>query len=82
VNLSDAFTFEEQERLASDNDQPADETAQPDEDSRAVSDSDVLEMKIVPPKDLLGGTKAASSDLHKPEETEDTDLVDKGISST
>jgi len=35
VNLSDAFTFEEQERMASDN--------------------DLLEMKTVPPKDLLSG---------------------------
>lgn len=35
VNLSDAFTFEEQEKLASDN--------------------EGLEMKAVPPKDLLTG---------------------------
>lgn len=35
VNLSDAFTFEEQERLA--------------------SDHEGLEMKAIPPKDLLTG---------------------------
>lgn len=55
VNLSDAFTFEEQERLA--------------------NDHDMLEMKAVPPKDLLSGGQEpiahviAAADTHvEPEE--------------
>ena len=43
VNLSDAFTFEEQERLA--------------------NDHDMLEMKAVPPKDLLSGGHAPVADV-------------------
>ncbi|KAI9171075.1 Inositol hexakisphosphate and diphosphoinositol-pentakisphosphate kinase [Paramyrothecium foliicola] len=83
VNLSDAFTFEEQERLASDNDQPADETGQPaNGDSQAPSESDGLEMKIVPPKDLLGQDKTPANDLTVTEGTTDGEVADKGASSS
>ncbi|KAJ6444609.1 inositol pyrophosphate synthase [Purpureocillium lavendulum] len=47
VNLSDAFTFEEQERMASDN--------------------DLLEMKTVPPKDLLSGGRDAVTETGEDE---------------
>lgn len=56
VNLSDAFTFEEQERLA--------------------SDSEGLEMKTTPVKDLLsGGTASATEATTAAEDANDDKIV-------
>ncbi|UNI21596.1 inositol hexakisphosphate and diphosphoinositol-pentakisphosphate kinase [Purpureocillium takamizusanense] len=58
VNLSDAFTFEEQERMANDN--------------------DLLEMKTVPPKDLLSGGRDKVTETGEDDTSTDTTSAKPG----